>query len=397
MPATTPPRKSVSRRSDGEGSKPILRKDGRWQSSIRFVDHEGISRRATRTGATPAAAVDAIGKLRDRLNKGYTAVDSDSLLGDVALAWFEGPLLGRDLAPSTRYNYGNNVRTHIVDSTIGRIPLARLLPGNITTWLGELRNRGLGDATRLGAYKVLRQILDQAVDDKLIVVNPILKVKRPQIRDAVEGLHLTLDEAEDLLAAAEPAYRPLIEFLLDTATRRGEALGLTWANVDFERRTIRLRQTLTWRDGAALVGPMKTKKSRRDFDMTDEMVALLRGVRLGQKEARLAAGASWVESGFVFTGPTGAPIPPHVFQTAFARTRTAAGLRPGITIHSLRHTGATWLILNGTPLKVVSEFLGHATTAMTAEVYAHVLPDVRGAVAIELGRMRRKGDLRDVG
>ena len=73
-------------------------------------------------------------------------------------------------------------------------------------------------------------------------------------------------------------------------------------------------------------------------------------------------------------------------QREYAAIIKAAGVKP-IKFHGLRHTCATLLLRARVPVHVVSERLGHATTAMTLEVYAHVLPDMQQEAAATLGAL----------
>jgi integrase len=94
-------------------------------------------------------------------------------------------------------------------------------------------------------------------------------------------------------------------------------------------------------------------------------------------------GAAWVDSGLVFTRPDGSPIHPDLITDWFGRLARAAGLPP-IRLHDVRHSYATAALAAGVPAKVVSERLGHATIAITMDVYSHVIPgmDAQAANAV---------------
>jgi len=94
-----------------------------------------------------------------------------------------------------------------------------------------------------------------------------------------------------------------------------------------------------------------------------------------QRAERLHAGSQWVQTPFVFTTELGEPCDPRNALRALKAASAKAGL-PGIGLHTLRHSSASVMIVNGVPLKVVSEILGHASIAITGDVYGHVSPDV---------------------
>ena len=80
-----------------------------------------------------------------------------------------------------------------------------------------------------------------------------------------------------------------------------------------------------------------------------------------------------MDSGLLFTWPDGRPIHPARFSHWFQQNAVAAGL-PRITLHGLRHSYATAALKAGVPVKVISERLGHATVAITLDIYSHVIP-----------------------
>lgn len=108
---------------------------------------------------------------------------------------------------------------------------------------------------------------------------------------------------------------------------------------------------------------------------------MLKAWKARQAAERLQMGAGWHDGDLVFTLPDGRPYHPERFSREFDRRVERHGV-PRIRLHDLRHTWATLALAAGVPLKVVSERLGHATTAITADVYSHVTPTM-GAEAAE--------------
>jgi integrase len=120
--------------------------------------------------------------------------------------------------------------------------------------------------------------------------------------------------------------------------------------------------------------PPKTKAGRRTVLLRPEVVAALQRHRIRQKQQRLAAGAAWVERDLVFPNRRGLPMDAsYLLRGEFHPFIARAGL-PRMRLHDLRHTCATWLISRGTPIPTVAELLGHASAAITMQVYAHALP-----------------------
>lgn len=112
-------------------------------------------------------------------------------------------------------------------------------------------------------------------------------------------------------------------------------------------------------------------------------VDALRAWRKAQLAERIAWGPAWTDSGRVFTREDGTPIRPGWASVRFAALAARAGLPP-IRFHDLRHGTATMLLAAGQPIKVISERLGHATSAFTADVYTEVAEELDAAAAVAI-------------
>jgi site-specific recombinase XerD len=90
----------------------------------------------------------------------------------------------------------------------------------------------------------------------------------------------------------------------------------------------------------------------------------------------LAAGSSWVENALVFSTGIGTPLEPRLAVEDFKRMLAKAGLPTKIRFHDLRHSAASLLLAQGVQLRTIMELLGHSSIAITANLYAHVAPDL---------------------
>jgi integrase len=135
-----------------------------------------------------------------------------------------------------------------------------------------------------------------------------------------------------------------------TGCRRGEALGLSWDDLDVEAATLTIRRALVPLGATVIVSEPKTACGRR----------------------RIARDA-WNETGHIFTTEDGEPLDPHRISKAFERHLRAAAL-PRIPLHGLRHTYATLALSSGVNPRIVWGRLGHSTVALTLDIYSHVLP-----------------------
>lgn len=136
-----------------------------------------------------------------------------------------------------------------------------------------------------------------------------------------------------------------------------------------------MQQTIGVLAGAPCVKPPKTDAGRRVVKLSADVVTALGKHRISQVARQLAA-ASWADGDLVFCTSEGKPLNPNNLYRNFAAIIARADV-PAIRIHDLRHTHATLLLAAGTPIKAVSERLGHAKTSITLDTYAHVLPDMQ--------------------
>jgi integrase len=150
--------------------------------------------------------------------------------------------------------------------------------------------------------------------------------------------------------------------------RRGELAGLTWANLDLRTRRLHVR------------GDVKSDDSDRVIAIDQDTAGALTAWRKVQLAERLEWGPAWTDSGRVFTREDGTPLRGGWISERFGTLSARAGLPP-VRFHDLRHGSASMLLAAGTPIKVVSEIMGHATSAFTADVYVTVTEELAESAA----------------
>ena len=159
-----------------------------------------------------------------------------------------------------------------------------------------------------------------------------------------------------------------------TGLRQGEVLGLTWDCIDFNRKTMRVYRQLQKErkpGGGYDFASLKNDK-QRSFMIADNVLEVLRRVKVKQTEWKLKAGKNWDGSkNLVFTDEYGHHLSKCTVYENFKRCAREAGI-PETRFHDLRHTYATLALEQGTDIKTVSSNLGHATVAFTLDVYGHV-------------------------
>lgn len=220
---------------------------------------------------------------------------------------------------------------------------------------------------------VLRTALARAVRDGLVLRNAAalasLPSRVPNLRvDAIDH-----DEANSIMRSVHgEVIEHLVTVALLTGARQGELLALHWGDVDLDVGTITIRYSL--RRGE--LGQPKTERSRRTLAVGGRVVAALRAQRAAQARSRLLGGSRWIENDLVFTSSIGTPMDATNVTHRLQRALSTAGLQRR-RFHDLRHAAATLLLASGADIKVVSDYLGHQSIATTANIYAHVLPELQ--------------------
>lgn len=178
---------------------------------------------------------------------------------------------------------------------------------------------------------------------------------------------------------------------LSLGLRIGEVCGLAWRDVDLDARTLKVRQQVQALGMGVLdLAPSKTASSRRTLALPMVAIESLKARRKAQLEERMRAGADWKGNAddLVFTTVQG-KMHPTTVREVLKETLAAAGLA-ATKFHNLRHTAATLLLADGTPLFDVSRILGHAQISTTSDIYGHLVPDMTASAATRMDQLLKE-------
>lgn len=301
--------------------------------------------------------------------------------------WLWHGTIEADRADSTVAGYRHFIRNHIAPH-VGGFALAKLDMPTVEGWLKKLDEAGVGARSRQMAFTVLRMALDHAVRRRDLAANPCAEIARPRYkRGKIDPFGR--DEANWILADSfEGPHAALIRLLLSTGIRQGEAFGLRPQDVDLFGRTVRITRQVVETEGRVVVQEYpKTNSGNRTLALTDAAVVLL-----AEHRRRMMA-KGYAGRDFEFVSAEGCVIRRSTWGDRvwrpmlerIGRERGAAVRHRGA--HHLRHTFATLMLGDGVPLHVVSKILGHAKPSITADLYAHAIPeqvDEAGAAARRL-------------
>ncbi len=307
------------------------------------------------------------------IRRGAYGPDDTTLLADYAERWLSR--MEHRWASSTtamrRLSWRGKVQPRL-----GSVRITAITRAHCQAMVDELVRDGFRRGTVDAHLATLHGILGAAVMDGLIARNPASRLVLPR-RDAVSQTVWTAGQVQAFLAGtAGSRHHMLWSLLLMTGMRIGEALALTWSDIDLDTGVVHVHATIrTGADGGSMVGQGTKTGEDRHIPITPVTVDLLRRLRQRQRGQAVVDIRS-----YVFAAPNGQPINRRTAGSAWALAVRRHGL-PAMNLHGCRHTAATLMVDGGVSPRVVQDILGHARVAITLERYTHVdLRMLRAAV-----------------
>jgi integrase len=347
-------------------------RNGRVRWVARYFDPDG-----RRRGKVFDRKVDAERFLREI----GTSIDRNSYVdparGKITMSVFSDKWLATQghLKPSTYARYEGIVLKHIKPKW-GNVPLAKITHEDVAEWISKIR---LSPASVQYIHRVFSLILELAVPSGRIARNPAHGVRLRKIPQS-DKRFLTREEVFRLAdAAAEypipeigQQYRVLVLVLAFCGLRWGEVAGLKVKRLDLLRRRLVVAETLSEVGGHLVSGTPKNHQAR-SVPIPNFLVDML---------AEVMHDAS--PDDLVFTTWRGQPLRNLNFRRDVFDKAAADADLAGLTPHELRHTAASLAVSAGANVKAVQRMLGHASAAMTLDVYSGLFDDDLDGVAQRL-------------
>jgi integrase len=359
----------------------VYRRNGKWTAHLSWQKGDRQQQKKMGGFRTKKEASDALVDLAKQVQDGRYVPVGRRTVAEYLNGWLAAlPITGRRSTTISGYRW--LVNSHIVPE-LGDIALRDLSAVDVDRLYGTMIGKGLSLRTVRHCHSALRRAVQDAVDKGLLPSNPVTSASPPKTAAtrAPETAVWTPEELATFLERTRDHHLgALIRVAGMTGLRRGELCGLRWADVDLGAATLTVRQTIVTVQGAPVLSDAKSAHSRRTIDLDAETVAVLRRHQTGQKKIRLLAGPGWRETGLIFTNPSGESWHPDTVSATVQRLIDASGL-PRITLHGLRHTHITHLLVAGVDVKTVSARAGHASAAFTLDRYGHVLAGRQAAAA----------------
>lgn len=281
-----------------------------------------------------------------------------------------------------RSRYNNHIK-----SVLGETKLQKIEKREIVKLQQNLAQR-LSASTTNSVIVLLKTVLNAAVDDEIIIKNPAASVKPLRMDDrpkASETIHRALTREEQQAFIQEAKQEWLYEFFcfsLCTGMRLNEIVALKWQDIDYINNVIHVTKTVSWKQGGGITETSpKSETSKRDIPMNDTIKKVL---QMQRKKMAMIYGeivARKMDSN-IFIGSNGSKAVASS-TVAFSINNVLKRLRQqGIEIerfthHAFRDTFATRYIEEGGNMQTLQKILGHSSLAMTADLYAHVLPSTK--------------------
>lgn len=321
-----------------------------------------------------------------------------------------------DLSPST-YNYYHNFIQNSLVPAIGYLKVADIKPKHIKDFIQGLKG-SQGQLLKPSSIKknlaIIKSIFKRAWDDEIIKTNPAERVKPPKQEQNSSVKCFSIEQAQTFLNVLDNGliynytehnriddtgkpyhvkeyeqlhkiptqFKVFFNIALFGGLRKGEILGLTWNDIDFNTCTIQITKSVCYTDNQIIVKEPKTKTSIRSITLPSSTISMIKEYRKEWLLLKMQLGSAWEGTeDFLFIQSTGKLMHPstpyHTFKkilTQYNNTiKSEADKLPTITLHGLRHTSATMLISQNVDISTVSKRLGHAQQSTTMNIYAHSL------------------------
>lgn len=368
----------------------------KYRASTRYRDWDGVTRQVAWTAESRAAAAWALKRelaSRMRLGDGADGLAADSPFSDLAAAWLEDMRREHDLADNTKETYERELRT-LVMPTFENFTVREVTVGRVESFLKTQRAKSYPRAKH--SRTILGMVMSFAVRREIVPRNPVKetsRLKKPkyvpkaltaeQIAQIREAARAWRTEEGRLGPRPDGQIGDLIEVMLGTAARIGEALALRTCDVDMTADPPRVYVTgtiiVSKGKGVFRQAHPKTHESNRAIAVPPFAAKVIR------RRLALIAGAG--EEALLFHSRKGTPLTPNNVRRTLRAILASAGMTEmEITPHAFRRTGAT-LIANELSIQAAADVLGHTSTSTTKEHYAEPDRSVNPVAAEVLQRL----------
>ena len=373
----------------------LREKNGYYHIVLNYVDGHGKRRTPSKSTGLPVKGnkkraekmlMDARAAQEAELEAKATEQNAESTSASLIpfteflLDWLE--MTKKNVEETTYGAYAMGIKNKIIPYFEEHHPglaLCEVTPKHIQDYYTyELPVRGVSANTVIHRHANIRKALQYAFKLGLIDSNPADRIERPKKEKFVGSVY----EEDELNRLFEIVKGDPIELGVILGAfyglRRSEAVGLKWDAIDFKKKTITIRHTVTQAtiDGKSKIiqkDRTKTKSSYRSLPLVPPFEELLHRLKAQQELNQKLCGRSYCKkyTGYIYVNEIGELVKPGYITQHFPLVLQKNGLRK-IRFHDLRHSCASLLYANGVSLKEIQEWLGHSDISTTSNIYTHL-------------------------
>lgn len=334
-------------------------------------DDEGNKHRESKF-RTKIEAEKALAEVMHKINNGKLVKENKTLLFCDAVKDFEKHHINIYCKGSTKESYISYINKHFYPY-FGKRKLVEIKANTIKAFIHKKMNENsLSKKTLNNMISLLGTFFQKFVDDEIIAVNPVSKIKKLTVEQK-EMKYLTIEQSNALLRLAAkhyPDFYPFLFIAIATGARKNEISALCFNDIDFTNKKITINKSLYRGE----ITTPKTKRSFRTIDVPEKLLHVLKELKM----------KSYDKEGFIFRNKKGNPLDPdNLIKRRFNPLLKMAGIEH-TSFHSIRHSYCSALISQNLPIKYISSQLGHSSIQITMDRYGHLLPEVHEKAKLAL-------------
>lgn len=337
-----------------------------WRTVIR-AQGKTISANASTQQESRKRAKEKLAEMPDIKLTGRN-IESRITLGEYLIAWLMEEHFHM-VASSTLLRYKGLAKRYIIP-VVGLNPLCETNKQHVLDVILFMSANGQSPRSQQQARALLSVALNAAVNKGILSHNPVKLTKNVALNKK-PITPLSQHEVRKLLDSTAGTFQHArFHIALLLGLRQGEALGLTWSDIDIEGKKIRVHTQIQKIDGKRTFTSLKTDSSNRIVMIGDSTCLALASHRLIIKQMASQAGKAWNEMDLVFPNKHGEPV-----QSKWDYQRWINALAkceiPRRSLHNARHTAGTLLYSSGADIETIRRILGHSSIALTSRTYVH--------------------------
>ncbi|MEC0233541.1 site-specific integrase [Paenibacillus kribbensis] len=355
-----------------------------WEYRIKFTNRKTGLPAETSKGGFKSKAEASLAAAKAQLELDYYGFmpDGNELVETYFIKWLE-TYKKPNVKPITYSVQERNVRLNILPRW-GKMKMKQIIRNEYQQWINELRNH-YSEGTVRRIHSIFSTAMNDAVHEfNILRENPVQRIKIPKEKDQSRKVKFfSRSQLESFLEHTKPVknakykesmqYLALFTLLARTGLRIGEALALTWDDINLDSKTLTVEKTLVYPlNSEPYISTPKSRTSERTIKLDVTTIKIIKKHRINQKEVILKyENYKPAKTNIIFHQHDGRWLRTNVVREYFKEVCKRANV-PILSPHALRHTHAVHLLEAGANIKYVSERLGHKSVKITADTYLHV-------------------------